>query len=330
MQEIGDQLSKWINQTGSLPNTNYDFIVPRSMTKKDATNTISPNSVDTLNLFRSIANFIEVEGLFNVNSTSVDSWVAQLSSLRGKAVLYDNSDYGEYNIDSTNTENTPVLSQTIPAEKSLENSGGTLETMIQNSWSHYRSLEDQQLLKLAEEIVKQVKARGPFLSLSQFINREVSERKPYNIKGAIQTAIDESFINLESTKKNVEQALKVRFDRDEANRNWVNNADFTSAEIFEGGTNEGLPGYITQASLLRPLCPILSARSDTFIIRAYGDVKENGKTKARTWCEAVVQRRIDLINDKDLLKPSSYENDAEAFNRKFEVVSFRWLNADEI
>ena len=62
MQEIGDQLSKWINQTGSLPNTNYDFIVPRSMTKKDATNTLSPNSVDTLNLFRRIANFIEVEG----------------------------------------------------------------------------------------------------------------------------------------------------------------------------------------------------------------------------------------------------------------------------
>lgn len=330
MQELSDQLSNWIKETSSLPNSNYNFTVPQSMSKMEVINTISPSNVDTLELFSKIANFIEIEGAFNINSTSVDSWVAQLSSLRGKAVLYDNSDYGAYNIDSTNTENTPVLSQTIPAEKSLENTGGTLDTIIQNSWSHYRSLEDQQLLKLAEEIVKQIKARGPFLSLSQFFNREISERKPYNIKGAVQSAIDESFINLESTKENVQSALIVRFERDQGNQDWIDNADFTAPEIFEGGANEGLPGYITQASLLRPLCPILTARSDTFIIRAYGDFKENGVIKASTWCEAVVQRRIDLVDEKELLKPSYDKNEANAFNRKFEIVSFRWLNADEI
>ena len=50
--------------------------------------------------------------------------------LRGKSVLYDNSDYGNYNIDDTNLENTPVLSQTIPAEKSLENSGVLLSLLL--------------------------------------------------------------------------------------------------------------------------------------------------------------------------------------------------------
>jgi hypothetical protein len=330
MEEMSQQLSEWINDSRTLPNSNYKFKVPQSMSKSEVIDTFSYNNVDTTDLFDKIANFIEIEGAFNINSTSVDSWVAQLTSLRGKSVLYDNSDYGAYNIDTTNTENTPVLSQTIPAEKSLENTGGTQESIFQNSWSHYRSLEDAQLLKLAEEIVKQIKARGPFLSLSQFFNREISERKPYNIKGAIQTAIDESLINLESVQENVTTALKERFERDEGNEEWLNNTDFASPEIFENGANEGLPGYITQASLMRPLCPILSARSDTFIIRAYGDFKENGITKASTWCEAVVQRRIDLIDDENILKASYDENDAETFNRKFEIVSFRWLNADEI
>jgi hypothetical protein len=330
MEEMSQQLSEWINHSSTLPNSNYKFTVPQSMSQSEVIDTISYSNVDTTDLFDKIANFIEIEGAFNINSTSVDSWVAQLSSLRGKSVLYDNSDYGAYNVDTTNTENTPVLSQTIPAEKSLENTGGTQESIFQNSWSHYRSLEDAQLLKLAEEIVKQIKARGPFLSLSQFFNREISERNPYNIKGAVQTAIDESLINLESVQENVTSALKERFERDEGNKDWIDNTDFESPEIFENGANEGLPGYITQASLMRPLCPILSARSDTFIIRAYGDFKENGITKASTWCEAVVQRRIDLIDDENLLKASYDENDAEAFNRKFEIVSFRWLNADEI
>ena len=122
--------------------------------------TLSFENIDTIDLFAKIANFIEVEGALNINSTSVDSWTAQLSALRGKSVLYDNSDYGNYNIDDTNLENTPVLSQSIPAEKSLENSAGTIESIVENSWSHYRSLDDSQIVKLAEEIVKQIKARG--------------------------------------------------------------------------------------------------------------------------------------------------------------------------
>ena len=82
---------------------------------------------------------------------------------------------------------------------------------------------------------------------------------------------------------------------------------------------------------MRPLSPILSARSDTFVIRAYGDTKQNGKTVSKVWCEAIVQRRIDLLKEDEPLLNAKYEkDDTNAFNRKFEVVSFRWLNADEI
>ena len=192
-------------------------------------------------------------------------------------------------------------------------------------------MEDSQIVKLANEIVKQIKARGPFLSLSQFFNREISKRYPYNLKGAVQTAIDESNINLESPQKNVASALNRRFNENPGGKQWIGNSDFDSVEVFEGDANEGLPGYITQASLLRPLSPILSARSDTFIIRAYGDKKINNDTKSRAWCEAIVQRRIDLVdNTKDMLNAKFDKRDINAFNRKFEIVSFRWLNADEI
>ena len=152
--------------------------------------------------------------------------------LRGKPVLYDNSDYGNYNIDNTNLENTPVLSQTIPAEKSLENSAGTIDSIIENSWSHYRSLDDSQIVKLANEIVKQIKARGPFLSLSQFFNREISDRYPYNLKGAVQTAIDESFNQFGVTQKNVAAALAVRFDENPGSKQWISKASFDSPEVF--------------------------------------------------------------------------------------------------
>ena len=331
MLEMGNLLSDWVNQKTKLPNSNYIFKSPSSLSFNETIDVISFSNVDPLDLFDKIANFIEIEGAFNINSTSVDSWVAQLSALRGKPVLYDNSDYGNYNVDNTNLENTPVLSQTIPAEKSLENTGGTIDSIIQNSWSHYRSLEDSQIVKLANEIVKQIKARGPFLSLSQFFNREISDRYPYNLKGAVQSAIDESNINLESPKKNVASALTRRFDQNPGSREWIGNTDFDAAEVFEGDANEGLPGYITQASLMRPLSPILSARSDTFVIRAYGDIQQNGETNAKIWCEAIVQRRIDLIDEeKNLINAKYDKRDTNAFNRKFEVVSFRWLNADEI
>ena len=117
-------------------------------------------------------------------------------------------------------------------------------------------------------------------SLSQFFNREISERYPYNLKGTVQTAIDESYINLESLKKNVASALKERFDQNPGDQKWIGNTDFDAPEVFDGDANEGLPGYITQASLSRPLSPILSARSDTFVIRIMEMASKNGKIKA--------------------------------------------------
>ena len=43
-----------------------------------------------------------------------------------------------------------------------------------NSWNTFRKLSDEEVLKLAKSMVKEVKFRGPFLSFSDFVNRRLA------------------------------------------------------------------------------------------------------------------------------------------------------------
>ena len=332
MKSITDSLSDWVENKDFLPNKNYKFALPNYMSLDEARDELGVANPSPISIFEKIAAFINVDGAFNINSTSVDAWAAQLASLRGAQVLF--KDHERKNIDfDENSENyTPVLSQALPAHKSLESTGGNIDDITLRSWSHFRSLKDYQIRSLAEEIVKQVKIRGPFLSLSEFINREISTRRPYNEKGAIQLAIDKSKINYESNERSVDIALKNRFFSSPPAKSWLAGTDFDSIEVFEGDANEGLPGYINQSTLLRPLAPILSARSDTFTIRAYGDVVKDNKIVAKAWCEAIVQRKIDFVKSSEKLLPweTSSNQLIENLGRKFEIVGFRWLNEDEV
>ncbi len=112
----------------------------------------------------------------------------------------------------------------------------------------------------------------------------------------------------------------------------------------------GIPGWLTQADILQAIGPNLSARSDTFVIRAYGDAVDllNAKAakieerdiKARAWLEAVVQRFPDYIDPSDpaSVHPSGALSIPEypiqpvnqVYGRRFRIVSFRWLTKDEI
>jgi len=63
-----------------------------------------------------------------------------------------------------------------------------------------------------------------------------------------------------------------------------------------------MPGWLTQADVLSPLAPILTARSDTFVIRTYGEAPTvnyagNGprQESAKAWCEVTVQRIPDYV-----------------------------------
>jgi len=102
-----------------------------------------------------------------------------------------------------------------------------------------------------------------------------------------------------------------------------------------GPRYQGSPAYISQADILEPIAPVLNARSDTFLIRSYGEaLSPDGKTVlAKAWCEAVVQRYPDYLNPQD--KPEtpmttpSLKPENKIFGRRFILKSFRWLSPNE-
>ncbi len=169
---------------------------------------------------------------------------------------------------------------------------------------------------LARAIVDQVKLRGPFGSVSAFINRKLADSEdPLSASGALQAAIDAvPTINQEAVNASGPPPLTRYGGR--------------FAPTPHGPQAAGLPGYLLQSDLLQVLGPVLSARSDTFLIRCYGDVRDplNGNIMARAWGEAVVQRihaPVDSAAD-DVISP------AGKMGRRYVITDFRWLSENEI
>jgi hypothetical protein len=76
-----------------------------------------------------------------------------------------------------------------------------------------------------------------------------------------------------------------------------NTPEYQFPAAAAGYSTYGLPGWIRQADILRPLAPILSVRDDTFTIRAYGDARDaQGRILAHVVCEAVVRRTRDFCS----------------------------------
>ncbi len=92
------------------------------------------------------------------------------------------------------------------------------------------------------------------------------------------------------------------------------------------------PGYLRQSDIFSLLGTQMTTRSDTFVIRCYGESTDarSGKAEAKAYCEAVVQRYPDYMNPSN--EPSS--NPTESMNltlgRRFRIIQFRWLQSHEI
>lgn len=230
------------------------------------------------------------EGGFNINSTSEEAWAAVLSSLRGA--------------DPSSGNNTPQsrFSNIITS--------APVNMTENNPWSGFRSLTDAEIKTLAKNIVAEIKLRGPFLSLGEFVNRRVSTDRNMNTAGAIQSAIDASGFNRKFTYGSFDKSL------------------FPNPEnILTPNTGTNTPGWLSQADVLTALAPSITPRSDTFIIRTLGEAKDSaGKVIATARLEAVVQRVPDWIDPTDdaalpVSELSSSQN--KTFGRRFEVISVR-------
>jgi hypothetical protein len=90
------------------------------------------------------------------------------------------------------------------------------------------------------------------------------------------------------------------------------------------------PAYITQASVLEPIAPFLTARSDTFTIRSIG-IQLNpvtGETGNRVIAEAVVQRIPDRIDGDSARRMEKADSNGNSFGRRFVIKQITWKQDD--
>lgn len=246
------------------------------------------------------AAYLMTESPLNVNSTRVDVWEAVLNSTFGQNVPVVQN--GVVVGAAADTGKTPVSRHLPAGGNSLDDAQGAVARDLAK-WNGYRWLSPQQIRRLAEEIVVEIRKRGPFQSLAEFINRRPGS-DDMACCGALQAAIDRSGIN--------QIALNPAFS------------------VEGGNTADGAPGVLTQADLLTPIAPTLTVRGDTFRIRAYGESGQVGGTTVTAWCEAIVQRLPDYLDSADVAWAAPTRPSNIRFGRRYAMVSFRWLTAAEI
>ncbi len=263
-----------------------------------------------------------IRGGFNINSTSTAAWSALLRGLQGREVPFVDPVAGNSGAAATGT-GTPILRTSV-----ANGPAGEL-------WRGFRSLSPAQIDALANAIVGVIREKGPFRSMADFVNRDLTAAKDsdFNLRGPLQVAIDRSGINRSATDPaapwNADPEVPTVADRDQENGTAIN---LTYPEASTGPRSTAAPGFITQADLLTILGPVLSARSDTFVIRAYGNTlnRSNGAVESEVWCEAIAQRLPEYVDPSEAphTAPALAEN--VNFGRRFRIVSFRWLSPDEL
>ncbi|WAC18653.1 hypothetical protein OVA24_15580 [Luteolibacter sp. SL250] len=277
---------------------------------------------------QTISTRIMIEGAFNVNSTSKLAWKAILSTMDGSEI--------------------PVIDLGAPADPKYVDpkgirfsrfnhvvdpsgyTGGARKTAF---WQGWREITDDELDLLAEEIVKEVKSRGPFRSMAEFVNRNpYSSDRDHQVKGALQAAIDSS------VNKSIDGSVGLTAANPQG-------SNFASNVVTGENQTAGHAAYLMQGDILQCLAPVMQVRSDYFRIRTCGEaLDKTGKVVARVWCEAFIQRMPDYVDPADAPEapfddptPSNpfAKDDLRSdinveFGRRMKMISFRWLNPNEI
>jgi len=225
------------------------------------------------------------EGAFNVNSTSKEAWRLMLTSLRG-----------------VDTPGSSVFSRFgIPPNT----------TDVQGAGSYwglkFHSLTDAEIDKLAGNIVIEVRRRGPFMSIADFVNRRLTNQAT-GLKGPLQAAIDASGLNdyaVAAGKMKEGFTTKVTTDGgrfpqakafDPSAYSMSSNSQGTGAFPIQAGSHS----HLLQMQVLNAIGPSLTVRGDTFVVRAYGEsLNANGEVAGKAWVELTVQRMPELLIPDD-------------------------------
>lgn len=299
--------------------------------------------------FDRAAGFLTLAGAFNVNTTSVEAWKDLLRAGRDLSAPVAAGGQAVPGSEAAFSRFTYPWLQASPIDGAPSVTIGD-DAGLPENWSGLRALSEDEVDALATAIVEQVRARGPFLSLADFVNRrlvaDTETEAALGLKGALQAAIDQvsqpsalddptsgGILNAEF---NYERLLQNSGDRTPSTKpeniaGWAQPEHILGVETGQFGQRlAGIPGYLTQADVLTVIGPRLSARGDTFTIIAYGEARDpiTGDYLGSAKCEAVVQRVADYVNATDAPQtdPANLIPENRTFGRKFELVSFRWLD----
>jgi hypothetical protein len=294
-------------------------------------------SSDSAVAFADAAANILVNGAFNVNSTSVSAWKQFLSSQMNLQVPVTNVAGGA---DSTPADQAAFSRMLYPyrAEQPAGDRGvdGNFNS-LRAAFAANRSLTDEELQALAERIVEEVRLRGPFISLANFVNRRLVDENDATygawagLSGVLQTAIDAVTRDQSLINDHLFDDSDLRFKRSDV-PSYLEQAHVLG--LPDSGDSQSrlmdAPGALTQADILSSHGALMTVRGDTFRIRSYGKstVGIAGGEFAEAWCEAIVQRTaIPVAAGDDMIHP---DESTFPFGRQFQVISIRWLAEDEI
>jgi hypothetical protein len=306
-----------------LPNPGLR-VLPR---KPDGT-VIVPGDLVAPSGAASPAKYLLQGGAFNLNSVNRDAWLAvlrceralpsaafdfldvsattgtagdattrTLASAGARFFRFPQSAQETWKADDPGGSSTYAASTTVPPAAPNNSSGANTQLFRRG----LRVLDDAQTGAFADAIVALMKrkhaASGPWRSLEEFLN-----------PSALFTDAGGRPVSL------LEKA------------------------IADAGLNAAIPefssSWLLQGDIMTALAPILFPRSDTFVIRTYGDTFNpvTGATEGRAWSEALVQRLPEYC---DAANPA--ETPPEGLNavnarlgRRFRIVSFRWLTRADI
>jgi hypothetical protein len=264
--------------------------------------------------------FLLQGGAFNVNSESVAAWRAVLRSVRfsatsafsylaadaatgtapteGETTLSDSTDVAHFFRFSQSAQETYKAEPGLAAGVAAASTANT--HLFRNG---VITLTGAEVNTLATQIVALIQARAttlhrPFLSLEEFIGPSSDY---LNADGQPMSLLEKAIADA-----GINSSV----------------AEFSSQ-------------FLIQGDILTALAPVLFPRSDTFVIRTYGEAVNpvTGVTEGKAWCEATVQRIPEYFDPGDdaTVAPADLTSTLnQNLGRRFKVVSFRWLTRSDI
>jgi hypothetical protein len=355
-RQVRDQKAVWRDFIGGVGKEKKPLSNPTFVFNPYADRTKAETLLDDeKEAYRKSAAFVLQNGTFNVNGTDVRAWRSTLGSTHGIGVA--SADGGSV-ADATMTP----FPHSVPSGVATFATGGSITD--KSIWAGTKALTDDQIEKLAKSLVIKIRERfahsthkvdysapvggealsRPFFSLAEFVNRGANSTDDVGVLGVVQAALfhaDEK----SGAKINKDLVGDKTFTFQTANGGSGDGIAFRSAasvKYSEGAIpiSAQAPGVLLQGDIMQAIGARLSVRSDTFLIRAYGDIADKSASgvAAKAWVEAVVQRTpeyFDPADDPDIAPEGDKDGRTlrpinRLFGRRFRVVSMRWLSPDEI